>query len=96
VHLDPFGNLHVCQGILLGNLFQTPLKAICETYDPEVHPVIGPLLQGGPAQLARIHGLAPEANSLYADACHLCYETRRRLRNQFPEALGPDMMYGVF
>jgi MoaA/NifB/PqqE/SkfB family radical SAM enzyme len=96
VHLDPFGNLHICQGISLGNLFQTPLKTICETYDPVVHPVIGPLLQGGPAELARFHAVAPDADALYADACHLCYETRRRLRSQFPETLGPDGMYGVF
>jgi hypothetical protein len=96
VHLDPFGNLHICQGISLGNLFQTSLKTICETYDPEVHPVIGPLLQGGPVELARIHAVAPVANTLFADACHLCYETRRRLRSQFPGALGPDGMYGVF
>jgi hypothetical protein len=32
----------------------------------------------------------------YSDACHLCYETRRALRNRFPEILAPDQMYGVF
>jgi Radical SAM superfamily/4Fe-4S single cluster domain len=96
VHLDPFGNLHICQGISLGNLFHIPLKTICETYDPEAHPVIGALLRGGPAELAKIHDLAPEANTLYADACHLCYETRRSLRQRFPEVLGPDGMYGIF
>jgi MoaA/NifB/PqqE/SkfB family radical SAM enzyme len=96
VHLDPFGNLHICQGISLGNLFHTPLKTICETYDPEAHPVIGPLLRGGPAELAKNYDLAPEANTLYADACHLCYETRRLLRQRFPELLGPDGMYGIF
>ena len=96
VHLDPFGNLHVCQGISLGNLFHTPLKTICETYDPAAHPVIGALLRGGPAELAKSYNLAPDANTLYADACHLCYETRRSLRNRFPEVLGPDGMYGIF
>jgi hypothetical protein len=25
----------------------------------------------------------------------LCYETRRALRERFPEILGPDQMYGV-
>jgi MoaA/NifB/PqqE/SkfB family radical SAM enzyme len=96
MHLDPFGNLHICQGISLGNLFHTPLKTICETYDPEEHPVIGPLLRGGPAELAKVHDLAPEETALYADACHLCYETRRSLRKQFPDVLGPDGMYGIF
>ena len=23
-HLDPLGNLHICQGISLGNVFETP------------------------------------------------------------------------
>jgi hypothetical protein len=96
VHLDPFGNLHICQGISIGNLCRTPLKTICETYDPEAHPIIGPLLRGGPAELAKIHDLAPDAGAKYADACHLCYETRRRLRDQFPDALGPDGMYGIY
>ena len=31
----------------------------------------------------------------YADACHLCYESCRALRGQFPEVLLPDQMYGV-
>jgi hypothetical protein len=96
VHLDPFGNLHICQGISLGNLFRTPLKTICEAYDPEAHPVTGPLLRGGPAELARMHGLAPVHGALYADACHLCYATRRALRSRFPEVLVPEGMYGVF
>jgi len=96
VHLDPFGNLHICQGISIGNLFQTPLKAICETYDPEKHPVTGPLLKGGPAELAKAYHLAPAAGAAYADACHLCYEMRRLLRQRFPNVLTPDGMYGIY
>jgi MoaA/NifB/PqqE/SkfB family radical SAM enzyme len=96
VHLDPFGNLHICQGISIGNIFRTPLKMICETYEPETHPVTGPLLRGGPVELAKTYGLAPAADATYADACHLCYETRRLLRDQFPEVLAPDGMYGLF
>jgi MoaA/NifB/PqqE/SkfB family radical SAM enzyme len=30
LHIDPYGNLHICQGISLGNLFCTPLGEICE------------------------------------------------------------------
>ncbi len=93
VHVDPFGNLHICQGISIGNLFRTPLKEICETYDPDSHPIVGPLLKGGPAELVCCYGLSHAET--YADACHLCYEARRALRKQFPEILGPDQMYGV-
>jgi len=93
VHVDPLGNVHVCQGISLGNLFRTPLREICATYDPDAHPITGPLLAGGPAELARCY--AVEHGERYADACHLCVEVRGALRARFPETLGPDQMYGV-
>lgn len=94
VHVDPLGNLHICQGISLGNLFATSIQEICERYDPETHPVVGPILQGGPARLVQDYRLAHEET--YADACHLCYQARRTLRSQYHEILGPDQMYGVF
>ena len=93
VHVDPFGNLHLCQGISFGNLFLTPLRAICEAYDPDAHPIAGPLLAGGPAELARRYDV-PHADG-YADACHLCDAMRRALRPRFPEILAPDQMYGA-
>jgi MoaA/NifB/PqqE/SkfB family radical SAM enzyme len=93
VHLDPFGNVHVCQGITIGNVHQNSLKQIWEKYDPESHPVIGPLLRGGPVELVKTYDL-PHADS-YADACHFCYESRVTLRSRFPDILAPDQMYGV-
>ncbi len=93
VHVDPLGNLHICQGISLGNLFRMSLKEICETYNPDEHPIAGALLEGGPTELVRWYGL-PHKKS-YADACHLCYEARSALRGRFPEILKPDQMYGV-
>ena len=93
IHLDPLGNLHICQGIVIGNLFEKPLKQICEEYDVETHPICGPLLEGGPAALVNEYNL-PHA-SHYADACHLCYEARTTLRPRFAKLLTPDQMYGV-
>lgn len=93
VHVDPLGNLHVCQGISLGNLLHTPLTDICAAYDAAAHPIVGPLLDGGPAELARRYQFSPQAG--YADACHLCYEARRSLRPRFPDILTPDQMYGA-
>jgi len=92
-HLDPLGNLHICQGISLGNIFEKPLKEIIERYDAEAHPICGPLLVGGPAALVTEYALPHEEK--YADACHLCYEARRELRERFPEVLKPDQMYGL-
>jgi MoaA/NifB/PqqE/SkfB family radical SAM enzyme len=93
VHLDPFGNVHLCQGLVLGNLFERSLKQICEEYDADAHPISGPLLAGGPAALVSEYHLQPASS--YADACHLCYEARTKLRERFPETLKPDQMYGV-
>jgi hypothetical protein len=93
IHIDPLGNLHICQGIVIGNLFQTPLREICERYDPDNHPIVGPLLRRGPIGLVEDYGLAHREE--YADACQLCYEARGALRDRFPEILKPDQMYGV-
>ena len=93
VHIDPFGYVHLCQGLAIGNLFSTPLAALLARYEPERHPICGRLLSGGPAALAREYAL-PHAES-YVDECHLCYEMRALLRSRFPEYLAPDQMYGV-
>jgi MoaA/NifB/PqqE/SkfB family radical SAM enzyme len=93
VHLDPLGNVHLCQGISLGNLFRTPLADLLASYDPDTHPIISPLLDGGPAELARGSGVGQDED--YADACHLCYRVRSALRSRYPDCLMPDQMYGV-
>jgi hypothetical protein len=93
LHIDSLGHVHLCQGLSIGNLLTTSLKTICQTFDPEAHPVIGPLLAGGPAAIVRRFGLAHDEG--YVDACHLCYEARRTLRGRFPSVLAPDQMYGV-
>lgn len=93
VHVDPFGWLHLCQGIVLGNLFETSLNEIVARFNPDAHPIAGPLLAGGPAALVRQYNL-PHAPA-YADACHLCYSARLALRPSFPTVLAPEQMYGV-
>jgi len=97
LHIDPLGNAHICQGISLGNLFRQPLPEIIRASDDAVadgaHPILSPLIAGGPAALVERHGLSHEDG--YADACHLCYEARLALRDRFPDILTPDQMYGV-
>ncbi len=99
VHLDPLGNIHICQGISIGNIFETPLIEICENYNADDHPICGLLLSGGPAALVSEYNLphtSPSGGaSHYADACHLCYMARTALRTRFPQYLNPDQMYGV-
>jgi len=93
VHVDPFGNLHICQGISIGNLLEQPLTEIMSGYDADNHPIVGPLLAGGPAEIVRRYGLSHDEG--YADHCHLCYAARCALRERFPDVLTPDQMYGT-
>jgi len=93
VHIDPFGNMHICQGISIGNIYSSSIYEISHNFNPTMHPILGPLLDGGPAKLVEQYRL-PCADA-YADACQLCYEARKLLRKQFPEILLPDQMYGI-
>ncbi|MBC7226869.1 MAG: radical SAM protein [Thermoflexales bacterium] len=92
VHVDCYGYLHLCQGLTMGNLLEQSLVDIVRSYDPQAHPVVGPLLEGGPAALVERYGVPHE--TAYVDACHLCYTARGMLRGRFPEVLGPGQMYG--
>ena len=94
VHVDAFGYVHLCQGVTMGNLWQQPLKGVVAGYDPNVHPIIGPLMAGGPVALVEQYNLPHE--EAYIDACHLCYLARDALRARFPEFLAPDTVYGQF
>lgn len=92
VHIDPLGYVHVCQGITIGNAWEQPFSRIIRTYNPSSHPIIGPLLEGGPVALVK--GFDLPCEGIYADACHLCYVARQFLRTRFPEQLAPTQMYG--
>ncbi|MFU8770891.1 MAG: radical SAM protein [Anaerolineales bacterium] len=94
VHLDALGNVHICQGISVGNFHKNHLSEIFANYDPVTDPIISTLIKGGPAELLRRYEIAPQEN--YADACHLCYQARVMLRDRFAQVLGPDQVYGVF
>lgn len=93
VHIDPFGYVHACQGITIGNMKQTPLNEILANFDPENHPICAPILKGGPAEFAREYNIKPEEG--FVDECHLCYSIRLKLRKQFPNILAPDQVYGL-
>ncbi len=93
VHIDPFGYIHVCQGITIGNMNKTPLHELVKNFSPNEHPICGPLLRGGPAELAKYYRVKHEES--YVDECHLCFTTRLKLRDRFPEILAPNQMYSV-
>ena len=93
VHVDCFGNVHFCQGLSIGSLWETPLTRLLAEYRADSHPLCGPLLEGGPARLAQVYGIAPENGAV--DPCHLCFLVRRALIDRFPEYLTPRQVYGL-
>jgi hypothetical protein len=92
VHVDAYGNVQLCQGILMGNMWQTPLSEMVRSWNPDARGVAGPLQRGGPAALAAEHGPPPEPD--YVSACHFCYRMREHLLDRFPDELGPGQVYG--
>jgi MoaA/NifB/PqqE/SkfB family radical SAM enzyme len=94
IHVDPLGFVHVCQGITIGNVFEAPLREIVRRYRPASHPIVGPLLRGGPCELAHALELDVDANDVgYVDACHLCFLARRRGRARGLAHLEPALVY---
>lgn len=93
VHVDAYGNVHLCQGLSMGNMWQTPLSELVRAYQAEKHPLCAPLVEGGPAELARRYKVPVQEG--YVEACHLCYLLRRALIGRFPEYLAPRQVYGL-
>ena len=93
VHLDAFGHVHLCQGLSMGNMWETPLSRLVEGYDADAHPICGPLQRGGPAGLVRAYDL--DLRGEYVDECHLCVLARKALIDKFPEYLAPRQVYGL-
>jgi hypothetical protein len=93
VHLDCLGNLHVCQGVSIGNIWKVPLWEAIRQYQPKSHPICGPLVEGGPARLAEVYDIPRQLG--YVDACHFCYSIRKQLMQDFPGYLTPKLVYGI-
>jgi len=93
VHLDAFGHVHLCQGLSMGNMWETPLSELVRDYDAAAHPICGPLLRGGPGELVRAYDL--DLRGEYVDECHLCFLARKALTDRFPEYLAPRQVYGL-
>lgn len=93
VHVDSFGNVMVCQGISIGNMWKKPLSELVGDYNAETHPICGPISRGGPAELANVCGVRFEGE--FVDECHYCFEIRRNLLKRYPEFLSPEQVYGL-
>lgn len=93
VHLDSYGNVHLCQGLSMGNMWENPLSILVKNYNADSHPICGHLVKGGPARLAKEYKV--EHEDKYVDACHFCYLLRLALIDRFPQYLAPRQVYGL-
>jgi hypothetical protein len=94
IHIDPYGNIQTCCGIIVGHMAETTLPALMARGFLGRSPVVDAVYSGGPAALLEIavrRGYRPGAG--YPQKCGLCWEVRRFLRPHFPESLGPDEVY---
>jgi hypothetical protein len=93
VHVDCYGNVHICQGLSMGNMWETPLSKLTREYYAPQHPICGPLSAGGPAALSKEYGV--ELPDDFVDECHYCYTVRKALVDRFPAYLAPGQVYGL-
>jgi organic radical activating enzyme len=93
VHIDSYGNVHLCQGLSMGNMWETPLSVLIKNYRAEDHPICGPLCEGGPALLAKKYNVPHKEK--YVDACHFCSVICKYLIDKFPQFLAPRQVYGL-
>ncbi len=92
LHVDPWGNVHMCPGIPIGNLRHQSFRRILSTFRVESHPIADPLKRGGPYELAVSHGIDISEDA-YADACHMCYSIRKKLLHKHTLGIGPITFY---
>jgi hypothetical protein len=93
VHVDCYGNVHICQGLSMGNMWETPLHDLVRNYAAARHPICGPLSSGGPSALAKQYGINLPDD--FVDECHYCYTIRKSLVDRFAVYLAPKQVYGL-
>ena len=94
IHLDPYGNIQTCCGVILGNVEQTPLPELIAAGFGVGNPIVTALREEGPLGLLRLAEALGYQREEYVQKCHLCWQVRKFLRPHYPQILGPDEIYG--
>lgn len=92
VWIDPYGNVMICYGIIIGNVYKESFNNILEKYDTKNLPVIHALAKNGPMALYNLVDKKITSTRFF-DECDLCYLSRKLLRSDYPEIFGPDECY---
>lgn len=94
VWIDPYGNVMICYGIVIGNLKNNTLNEIIEAYSPEKFLLLKELGEDGPKALyGAAKKLGHKMPNNYFDECDLCYQSRVALKADYPELFNPVECY---
>jgi hypothetical protein len=80
----PNGDVHICRGVILGNVFETNLPHMLDMYDPALDPSLTAILTEGVQGLLRLainNGLTIDPKDFYG-RCDLCAQCLRALRGR--------------
>ena len=94
IHLDPYGNMQTCCGVIVGNADRTPLPELMAAGFGAGNPIVSALQEEGPVGLLRMAEARGYRRERYVQKCHLCWQVRKFLRPHYPHLLGPDEIYG--
>jgi hypothetical protein len=93
IHIDPYGNIQTCCGIIIGNARQIPLPEMMKRGFTK-NELIRIVYEEGPFGLLKLAvklGYKPREG--YPQKCNLCWEVRKYLRPYFPGTFGPEEIY---
>ncbi len=94
VWIDPYGNVMICYGLTIGNIYEKSFNEIIEDYDAKANEVTRLIAEEGPKglyELAQSKGYKLPIN--YFDECDLCYQCRKALQKKYPNTLTPAECY---
>lgn len=94
IHIDPYGNIQTCCGIVVGNAHQTPLSGFMKRGFHIDNELVKIVYERGPFGLLEIaieQGYQPRSG--YPQKCYFCWAIRKFLRPYFPDTFGPAEIY---
>jgi hypothetical protein len=94
IHVDPYGNIQTCCGIIIGDAHEKPLIEWMERGFHTDSELVRMAYERGPyayLELAVQHGYQQREG--YPQKCGLCWEVRKFLRPYYPDTFGPAEIY---
>ncbi len=96
IHIDPYGNIQTCCGIIVGNAHKKTLSEYMKQGFYAENELVKIAYEQGPygyMELAVKRGYKLKEG--YPQKCNLCWELRKFLRPYYPETFGPAEIYNV-